>query len=52
MFSPAPQSFCDEPLEPGYMNVLNGGTCGVNEYATYVDTYSRVSTYEKDGSIG
>jgi len=50
MFAPAPQSFCDEPLEPGYMNSLNGGTCGVNGYATYVDTY-RVSTYEKDGSI-
>ncbi|GFH44682.1 hypothetical protein CTEN210_01156 [Chaetoceros tenuissimus] len=40
MFAQAPQSFYDEPLEPGYMNALNGGTCGVNEYATYVESYS------------
>lgn len=50
MNAPAPQAFCDEPLESGQANVLGEGTCGVNGRATWRDQYA-VASYEKDGSL-
>lgn len=50
VLKPAPLAFCDLPRGPGDMNVLAGGTCGVNGFATWSEN-TRVASYEKDGTV-
>jgi hypothetical protein len=50
VLKPAPQAFCDLPRGPGDRNVLAGGTCGVNGFATWSES-TKVASYEKDGTV-
>ena len=51
LFPPADQTWCDEnPFDPPLLNALDGGTCGVNGYATFSEEF-KVSSYEKDGTL-
>jgi len=50
-YGAATQEFCDNPLSSfSAQNVLSNGTCGVNGYATWGETYS-TSSHEKDGTL-
>jgi hypothetical protein len=60
IYPPAPQEFCDLPVPPGATNVLpyippgvpvpGAPVCGVNGYATFVESF-KTSSHEKDGSL-
>mmetsp|Transcript_9203 Transcript_9203/g.22482 ORF Transcript_9203/g.22482 Transcript_9203/m.22482 type:complete len:520 (+) Transcript_9203:47-1606(+) len=47
---PSPQDFCDQPIEPPYMNVVGDGTCGVNGHAHSSGFYA-TSSHENDGHM-
>jgi len=50
VYSPAPQEFCDKPVIFPAMNALSNGICGINGYASWIDSYATTG-YEKDGSL-
>jgi len=50
VLKPAPETFCSSIGGRGDMNALNGGTCGLNGFASWAEEY-RVASYEKDGTV-
>ncbi|KAL7562733.1 hypothetical protein ACA910_013235 [Epithemia clementina (nom. ined.)] len=50
IYFPANETFCNQTVPEGFVNVIGNGQCGVNGYAKDAGLYG-TSSYEKDGRI-